>query len=857
MSSAPPHSNSPFYAEWNLRDCRAVPSNKHPAPHQRSALGKLGDWYQSPSSRSGGGILRLPTGAGKTFTAVRFLCTGPLSDGYKVLWLAHTHHLLEQAFESFDANALSHIREPRMALRVRVVSGTPGHFPPRDIRSSDDVLIATLQTITNAHREAHPSYREFIDSAGGKLFVVFDEAHHAPAPSYRKLLLDLREEGATVLGLTATPTYTNEAKRGWLKKLFPQGILAQAKVNDLIAAGILARPRIEQPQTAFAPDFDEAEHQKWLGTYRDVPEHVIDMLASSRERNALIAEQYASNREKYGRTIIFTDRWFQCESIVEALGHRGVRAEAVYSHIDSRPSSVEGRRLRTRDENAKVLARFRDRQFDVLVNVRMLTEGTDLPSVQTVFLTRETTSQILRTQMIGRAMRGPKFNGTSDAYIVQFQDNWQHAMPFADLDPLWDGGTESDDPRSRPKRPPLQLISIDLVKRLARQMSQGVNVTPGPFTSLMPIGWYHVTYDARVEGMDDIEPHDELVMVFDHERAGFEALIAEMLSGLPPGLEDESVKLDANRDYLQSMAERFLMTTGRSERELLPAVFHLARHIGQGQGSPKFFPFEMREDHDLDAIAQDFIERDLGARAIHESLKGEYQRPDRFWRALLPSFGEFGSYYDACQRRQLAKLSGYEPTPLPTPRNPELPSFGEPDEMVKEQVKRRDGGCLACGMTHRRFLEVDHVVPVRVGGSNESSNLQTLCKSCNNKKRARTMRFRVGRTALDAPLSALEHFDAPDDPIDREKWERFLRQTVNFFFQCGAVSSITIGGRGYAYYNWTIELKQGNSPSWLSAHLPSLFERIQEARRFGGKPEIESILVTAPGEEPVRYPSEE
>jgi superfamily II DNA or RNA helicase len=39
----------------------------------------------------------------------------------------------------------------------------------------------------------HPQLLNWLDAANGKLFVVFDEAHHAPAPSYRKLLLSLRE----------------------------------------------------------------------------------------------------------------------------------------------------------------------------------------------------------------------------------------------------------------------------------------------------------------------------------------------------------------------------------------------------------------------------------------------------------------------------------------------------------------------------------------------------------------------------------------------------------------------------------------------------------------------------------------
>src|SRR5437588_11406492 len=128
---APP---SPFFAEWNLKQCRATRSEKVPAPHQKSALALLNKWYAGLSGRDNGGILVLPTGGGKTFTAVHFLCNGPLSDGYKVLWLAHTHHLLEQAFAAFEHLA-GLVAEPRRQLNVRVASGTPGPRPGPSINA--------------------------------------------------------------------------------------------------------------------------------------------------------------------------------------------------------------------------------------------------------------------------------------------------------------------------------------------------------------------------------------------------------------------------------------------------------------------------------------------------------------------------------------------------------------------------------------------------------------------------------------------------------------------------------------------------------------------------------------------------
>ena len=254
---------------------------------------KLHRWFESTQRAPHGGIVVLPTGGGKTFTAVRFLCRGPLSHGYKVLWLAHTHHLLDQANLAFAPHDEKKVRErglevgliseTRAALNVRVVSGTPGHFPAHAIKANDDVIIATLQTLARAVQNlpSLPGLKAWLEDASN-LIVVFDEAHHSPAPSYRGLLATLRNShpDLLLLGLTATPTYSDESKRGWLKKLFPQGILHQVSPKKLMLDGILAEPIFEGRETNITPEWDEREYQKWLGTYADLPETVVSHLGS-------------------------------------------------------------------------------------------------------------------------------------------------------------------------------------------------------------------------------------------------------------------------------------------------------------------------------------------------------------------------------------------------------------------------------------------------------------------------------------------------------------------------------------------------------------------------------------------------
>lgn len=86
--------------------------------------------------------------------------------------------------------------------------------------------------------------------------------------------------------------------------------------------------------------------------------------------------------------------------------------------LDSSPATVKARNARTSDTNRETLEKFKYGDLDVLLNVRMLTEGADVPQTQTVFITRQTTSTILLTQLVGRALRGPRVVLTNDAYVV-------------------------------------------------------------------------------------------------------------------------------------------------------------------------------------------------------------------------------------------------------------------------------------------------------------------------------------------------------------------------------------------------------------------------------------------------------
>ena len=55
---------------------------------------------------------------------------------------------------------------------------------------------------------------------------------------------------------------------------------------------------------------------------------------------------------------------------------------------------------------------------------------------------------------------------------------------------------------------------------------------------------------------------------------------------------------------------------------------------------------------------------------------------------------------------------------------------------LRHQVFSRDNyKCVECGATKEETtLEIDHIIPVSKGGTNDITNLQTLCKECNRAK---------------------------------------------------------------------------------------------------------------------------
>jgi ATP-dependent helicase IRC3 len=361
-----------------------------------------------------------------------------------------------------------------------------------------------------------------------------------------------------------------------------------------------------------------------------------------------------------------------------------------------------------------------------------------------------------------------------------------------------------------------------------------------------------VEYEARAAGADDVEMIRRLVLVYEGENECFERFIAAFGKRERAAFEDPSVELASVRTLIDGWEQTYFSDAGgRIGGGLAEDLFSLARHIAQDDGhAPTFFPFGVRDGHDLDAVARDYSSANLSRAAEDASLCVEYKRPDRYWNALYPTYLLFKSHYNGCVERLLdaARHGGDGATHKPVFRKPEAIRQTEPPERVKDRVKDRDGRkCLCCGYGKMQGkLQVDHVAPAYHGGPNHLDNLQTLCARCNSAKGTRHISFRTHQSLLTAAPAAIPK---PPTPVgvhakSAEWWEMFLRRTINLFYQCAAVAAVSVGVKGDRLQTWTVTLLPGNDPKWLRPHLKELAKGVRDAREEAGyKPGPDQIRV--------------
>lgn len=315
----------------------------------------------------------LPTGGGKT-VLMAWMARAAAERGKSTFFLVHRQELIRQSSRTFDMMDVAH------GLIFK------GHTMTRDL-----VQIASVQTLVR-RLERVPRRPDLI---------VVDEAHHATAGTYRRILEAYPQ--AKVIGLTATPARTDGTG---LADVF-SGLVVGPRMAELTERGFLAPYKIFAPPIGIdvsavksrAGDFSKEE----LAEAVDKPTITGDAV-----RHYL---RLAAGK----RAIAFCASVKHSEHVAASFRAAGVRAQ----HFDGGT-----------DDSARerIVRRFADGDIDVLCNVDLVGEGFDVPACEVAILLRPTQSLIMFLQQVGRALRPAP--GKEAALILDHAGNTlRHGLP--------------------------------------------------------------------------------------------------------------------------------------------------------------------------------------------------------------------------------------------------------------------------------------------------------------------------------------------------------------------------------------------------------------------------------------------
>ena len=289
----------------------------------------------------GAHLVQMATGLGKTVTFANIHRHG------RMLILSHRDELVAQPVKYFDC-PVGIEKAGRHSNGEPVVSGS----------------VQTLSRGTRLQRNFKP---------GDFDLIVTDEAHHALAPTYQKIVDYLQPR--LHIGFTATP---NRGDGRGLDDVF-EDIVFQRDLLWGIRHGYLCDIDCMQVEVEWSTK----------GVKRVAGDFQLSALNDAVNRpksNAQVAEAYRQFHR--GQTLIFAS----------SVKHAYALAELIEGAV-----VVDGKT--PMDERRQIIEDFTARKIPVLINFGVFTEGTDMPLIETVLLARPTRNSTLYTQMVGRGLR--------------------------------------------------------------------------------------------------------------------------------------------------------------------------------------------------------------------------------------------------------------------------------------------------------------------------------------------------------------------------------------------------------------------------------------------------------------------
>lgn len=315
------------------------------------------------------------------------------NNGKRVMFLIHRKEVLQQAVKTFDEQGVN-----------------------------PDLLTAGMvQTLTRK-----------VDKLPTPDVILVDEAHHALAKSYQRILNKFPK--AIVLLFTATPHRTGRMQ---LDQIADDIIVGQS-IYELTEKGFLAPFRYFQPPG----DFDSKLLKR--GSTGDFTNDSMQQAMSTKIFGHIV-KQY--KRIAPGmQAVVYTYSIDSAIKIAAEFNSEGI-------------SAVEVDGTTSKEKRAVAVRKFREQKIKILVNVNLFTEGVDLPNVDCVIMARPTASLALYLQFSMRCLN-PRPGKT--AIIIDHANNFK-SFGYPDDDRDWKQAIKSGKQKSKTllKDPGMSIVTCD------------------------------------------------------------------------------------------------------------------------------------------------------------------------------------------------------------------------------------------------------------------------------------------------------------------------------------------------------------------------------------------------------------
>ncbi len=229
-------------------------------------------------------------------------------------------------------------------------------------------------------------------------YIVIDEAHHAVAPTLKKIIQSFNPK--TLIGLTATP------ERLDTKKL--ESIFGEYETNLTLQEAI--EKEILSPIKAFRVksnlDLSEIRYNGKDYVSTDLQKNVV---VPSRDQLIVdvLKKYFVGSDILFKSGLIFCVSVNHAESIAKRMKEHGISAEAVSGKNKKSFEYIDG---------------YEKGDIQFLCTCSLITEGWDSPRTSIIVMARPTMSKVLYLQQLGRGTR--KYPGKEALYVIDVVDNY-------------------------------------------------------------------------------------------------------------------------------------------------------------------------------------------------------------------------------------------------------------------------------------------------------------------------------------------------------------------------------------------------------------------------------------------------